>query len=288
MVRTVSISLPIYIWDSKDAYQSFSIFWHTLENWLLLSHIMPDSEDPLQYVFAALGTKSMEMHAQWMLTSSEEKQRATKAKASAFLDRIHQGMTHDVNTHVYLGELNDVVARPGEDPQDLIASIKTLMDCCKMINDEHHKHKPCCSIIRAYHHEGKLLGKLVAKPFTMPENKSPTAPNVWTQSTTTGIKWPTPAMIAMVTHQLHPPKTAPIAHNSNQPAEQTALHRIPGAPNATRLDTGDQNAVVASHFNQRMHLCQGMHPQLGHSMGGPDAHLGVTTATLGRVAKQMP
>ena len=32
-------------------------------------------------------------------------------------------MTHDVNTHVHLGELKDVVARLGEDPQDLIACI---------------------------------------------------------------------------------------------------------------------------------------------------------------------
>ena len=36
---------------------------HTLENWLLLNYILPDSEDHLRYVFAALGTKSLEMHA---------------------------------------------------------------------------------------------------------------------------------------------------------------------------------------------------------------------------------
>ena len=36
-----------------------------------------------------------------------------------------------------LGELEDIVARLGEeDPQDLIAHIKTLMDHCKMNNDE--------------------------------------------------------------------------------------------------------------------------------------------------------
>ena len=34
--------------------------------------------------------------------------------------------------------------------------------------------------------------------------------------------------------------------------------------------------MVASHLNQRMHLCQGMHLQLSHSMGNPDAHLGAT------------
>ena len=85
----------------------------------------PDSEDHLIYVFAALGTKSLEMHAQWMPMGNKQEQKATKAKASAFLDRIQQGMTHDVNTHVCLGELEDVVARPGQDPQDLITCIKT-------------------------------------------------------------------------------------------------------------------------------------------------------------------
>ena len=98
-------------------------------------------------------------------------------------------------THVCLRELEDVVARMGEDPQDLITGIKTLMDHCKMINDKHHKHELHCYIICAYCQEGKLLGKPIAKPsrhllaswltllwttlpFSMPENKSPTAPNL--------------------------------------------------------------------------------------------------------------
>ena len=169
--RTASISLPIYDWNSQDAYHSFSIFCRTLENWLLLNHIPPDSEDHLRYVFAALGTQSLEMHAQWMPTGSEEEQKVTKAKASAFLNCIQQGMTHDVNTHVCLGELEDIVARLGEDPQDLIAHIKTLMDCCEMINDEHRKHELCCRIICAYCHEEKLLGKLMAKLFKTPSNE---------------------------------------------------------------------------------------------------------------------
>ena len=75
-----------------------------------------DSDDHLRYVFAALGTKSLEMHAQWMPTGSKEEQKVSKAKASAFLNRIQQGMTHNVNTHVCLGELEEIVARPGEDP----------------------------------------------------------------------------------------------------------------------------------------------------------------------------
>ena len=78
------------------------------------------------------------------------------------------------------------------------------------------------------------------------------------------------------------------AHNSTQLAEQTALHVTPIAPNVTRQDTGDQNAMVASHSNQGMHLHQGMHPQLGHSMGSPDAHLGTTITAMGGVAKQTP
>ena len=73
--RTASISLPVYDWNSQDAYHSFSIFCCMLENWLLLNCIVPDSEDQLRYVFAALGTKSLEMHAQWMPTSSKEERK---------------------------------------------------------------------------------------------------------------------------------------------------------------------------------------------------------------------
>ena len=137
--QTASISLPTYNWDLKDAYHASSIFQCTLENWLLLNHIATDSEDHLQYVFAALGTKSLEMHAQWMPTGDEEEWRVTKVKASAFLDKIQQGMSHNVNTHVWLVELEDIVARPGEDPQVLVACIKILMDHCKMINNEHQE-----------------------------------------------------------------------------------------------------------------------------------------------------
>ena len=77
------------------------------------------------------------MHAQLMPPGDEEEQRATKAKASAFLKKIQQGITHDINTYVCLGELEDVVARLGKEPQDIVAHIKILMDCYEMINDEH-------------------------------------------------------------------------------------------------------------------------------------------------------
>ena len=109
----------------------------------------------------------------------------------------------------------------------------------------------------------------------MPGNKSPTAPNLWMLSARTSGEWPTPATTAMVTHHLHPLRNAPTAHNSTQLAEQNALHVIPTAPNVTRWDTGDQNAVVASHSNQGMHL------QLGHSRGSPDVHLGTTITAVG-------
>ena len=94
-----------------------------------------------------------------------------KAKASAFLDCIQQRMTHDINTHVHLGELEDIVARPREDPQDFITCINTLMDQCEMINDEHREQELHHCIIRAYCHEGKLLGKLMAKPFKTPSSE---------------------------------------------------------------------------------------------------------------------
>ena len=45
------------------------------------------------------------------------------------------------------------------------------MDCCEMINNEHCKHELCCHIVHAYHHKGKLLGKLMAKPFKTPSNE---------------------------------------------------------------------------------------------------------------------
>ena len=297
--RIASISQPVYDWNSQDAYHSFSIFCHTLENWLLLNHILPDSEDHLRYVFAALGTKSLEMHAQWMPTGSEEEQKVTKAKASAFPDCIQQGMTHDVNTHVCLGELEEILARLGEDPQDLVTRIKTLMDCWEMINDEHRKHELHHCIICAYRHEGKLLGKLMAKPFKIPSNEladiavnhfaiqqareqvSHSSKPVDTICQDQG-RQPTPATAAMVTHHLHPPRTVPTAPNSTQLAEQTAQHVTPIVPDVTKWDTGDPNAVVASHSNQGMHL------HLGHSRGSPDAHLGTTTPAKGGRTRQTP
>ena len=297
--RTASISLPIYDWNSQDAYHFFFIFCHILENWLLLNHILPDSKDHLRHVFAALGTRSLEMHTQWMPTSSKEEQKATKAKASAFLDCIQQGMTHDVNTHVHLGELEDIVARLGEDPQDLIACIKTLMDCCEMINGEHCEHELCHCIIRAYHHKEKLLGKLMAKPFKTPSNElAEIAVNHFAiQHAREQVSHSTKPVdticqdqrqTAHTSHSSHghtpsaPSKDCPNCTQQHPAGRANCPAHTPIVPNVTKWDTGDPNAMVASHSNQGMHL------HLGHSRGSPDAHLGTTTTTKGGRTRQMP
>ena len=168
-----------------------------------------------------------------------------------------------------------------------------------MINDEHCEHKLCHHIICAYCHEGKLLGKLMAKPFKIPSNElADIAVNHFAiqhaREQVSHSSKPVdtihqdkrqmvqPATTAMVTHHPHPPRTVPTAHDSTQQAEQTARHMIPIVPNVTKWDIGDQNAMVASHSNQGMHL------HLGHSRGSPDAHLGTTTTTKGRSTRQTP
>ena len=85
-----------------------------------------------------------------MPPGTEEVHTATKAKASAFLQKIQDGMTHEVNTHVGLAELEDITAKPNEDPQELMVRIKTIMDRCEMLNDAHREHELCCRIVHAY------------------------------------------------------------------------------------------------------------------------------------------
>ena len=70
--RSASISLPTYDWNTKDAYRTFTLFQQTLDNWLFLNRVKPDSEDHLCYVFAALRTKVLELHAQWTPPGTEE------------------------------------------------------------------------------------------------------------------------------------------------------------------------------------------------------------------------
>ena len=102
------------------------------------------------------------------------------------------------------------------------------------------------------------------------------------------LEQPTPATMEMVTHHLHPPWTAPIAHNSTQPAEQTAPHMIPIAPIVKRLDIGGLKCCSGKPLQPKNAPPPRNAPPLGHSIGSPDAHLGTTTATLDGVVKQMP
>ena len=62
--RSAPIALPSYEWESKDAYRTFTLFQKTLDNWLFLHRVKTDSKDHLRYVFAALGMKALEIHAQ--------------------------------------------------------------------------------------------------------------------------------------------------------------------------------------------------------------------------------
>ena len=169
--RSAPIALPTYDWESKDAYRTFTLFRQTLDNWLFLNRVKTDSEDHLHYIFAALGTKALELHAQWMPPGTEEVCKATKAKASAFLQKIQEGMTHEVNTHIRLAELEDITVKPNEDPQELMAHIKTIMDQCEMLNDAHQEHELCRRIVRAYRKDVQLLDKLMAKSFKTPSSE---------------------------------------------------------------------------------------------------------------------
>ena len=169
--RSALIALPMYDWESKDAYWTFTLFRQTLDNWLFLNRVKTDSEDHLCYVFTALGTKALELHAQWMPPGTEEVRKATKAKASAFLQKIQDGMMHKVNTHVRLAELEDITAKPNEDPQELVAHIKTIMDQCEMLNDAHREHELCRRIVCAYRNDVRLLDKLMVKSFKTPSSE---------------------------------------------------------------------------------------------------------------------
>ena len=208
-------------------------------------------------------------------------------------------MTHNVNTHVGLGELKEIVARLEEDPQDLITCIKTLMDHCELINDEHCKHELHHHIVHAYRHKGKLLGKLMAKPFKTPSNGladiavnhfaiqhareqvSYSSKPVDTICQDKG-RQSTQATAAMVTHHLHPPRTVPAAHDSTQPADHTVWHMIPIVPNATNRTLGTK---MPQWQATPIKECTS---HLGHSRGSPDAHLGTTTTAKGRATRQTP
>ena len=268
--QTASISLPIYDWDSKDAYCSSSIFRCTLKKWLLLNCIATNSEDHLWYVFAALGTKYLEMHAQWINTGDKEEWRVTKVKASTFFDKIQRGMTHDVNTHVQLGELEDVVARPREDTQDLVACIKTLMDHCKMINDEHWEHELHRHIVCAYCHEGKLLDKLMAKSFKTPSSKLTdiTVNHFAIQHTQEQVSHSSKPVDAICHDKCWGAHTSHDGNGHTPPAPsrdcpnctwQHPTARTNCPTRDSRCSKCDKIGHRVSHLQQRMHLCQRMH-----------------------------
>ena len=291
--RTASISLPIYDWDSKAAYHSFSIFWHTLENWLLLNCIPLDSKDHLRYVFAAWEPNPWRCMHNECLPAAKRNRKQPRQKLLPSLTKSNREW-HTTSTPMCALE-NSKILWPGLERTPKISlhasrhwrtsarwSVMSIesMNCITVSSVHTAMRESSLGNLWKSHSRHPPVSWLTSwwtiLPFSIPRNKSPTAPNLWMQSARTSGKWPTPATIAMVTHHLHPPRTAPTPHDSTQLAEQTALHVIPIALYATRWDTGDQNAMVASHSNQGMHL------HLGHSRGSPDAHLRTTITTMGQ------
>ena len=297
--RTASISLPIYDWDSQDAYHSFSIFCHTLENWLLLNCIPPDSEDHLRYVFAALGTKSLEMHAHWMPTGSKEEQKVTRWKLLPSLTESNREW-HTMLTPMCVLE-NLKILWPGWERTPKISlhasrhwwttvrwsmmsitstnciavsSVHTTMRENSMGNlwTSHSRHPPASWLTLPW----------TTLPSNIPENKSPTAPNLWMPSTRTRGKWPTSATTAVVTHHLHPSRTSQLHMTALSQQSKLSGMWFPLFQMWQDGTLGTKIAMVASHSSQETYL------HLGHSRGSPDAHLGTTKTAMGRVTKQTP
>ena len=168
-----------------------------------------------------------------------------------------------------------------------------------MINDEHCEHELCCHIVHAYCHEGKLLGKLMTKPFKTPSSElAEIAVNhfaiqhareqVSHSSKPVDTIHQDKGQTAHTSHSSHghtpsaPSKDCPNctqqhpAGRANCPAHDSCCSKC------NKMGHWGPNAVVASHSNQ------GMHPHLGHSRGSPDAHLGTTTTAKGRRTRQTP
>ena len=118
--RTASISLPIYDWEGK---RCIPLLLHLL---VYPGELVPPQPHhawqwgPPLICLCSPGNQipwdTCAMDAYWQWRGMESKM---EVKASAFFNGIQQGITHDVNTHVHLRELEDVEARPGEDPKIL-------------------------------------------------------------------------------------------------------------------------------------------------------------------------
>ena len=193
----------------------------------------------------------------------------------------------------------------GEDPQDLITCIKTLMDCCKMVNDEHCKHELHCRVVHAYCHEGKLLGKHMAKPFKTPSSElADIMVNHFTiQHAQKQVSHSTKPVDAICHDRCWAAHTS---HNSNGHTPSATSKDCPNwtwqhpasRTNYPTCDSCCSKCDKMGHWGPKCHggkplqprnaPHQGLHSQLGHSMGSLDAHLGTTITTLGGVAKQMP
>ena len=94
----------------------------------------------------------------------------------------------------------------------------------------------------------------------MPKNKSPTAPNLWMQFLMTSVKQPAPAMIGNDHPPPAPSKDCPNCTQQHPASRANCSAQDSHCSKCDKIDTGDQNAVVASHLNQGMHLCQGCAP----------------------------
>ena len=303
MARTTSISLPIYNWDSKDAYHSspyFGIPWRTGSSLTASCLTVRTTSDTSLQPWEQNAWRCM--YNGCLLAAKRNREQQRQKLLPSLTEYTREW--HMTSTPMCALE-NSRMLWPGWERTPKISlqasrhwwatarwsmMITASTSCITASSMHTAMRESSLGKIWQNHSRHLLVSYLTSlwttMPFSMPENKFPTAPNLWTQLAMTSIKQPTPVTMVMVTHHLHPPSTAPIAHDNTQPAEQTAPHGIPIAPNVTRLDTGDWNATVASHLNQEMHLCQGMHPQLGHSMGSPDAHLEATTTALAGVVNR--
>ena len=103
--RMVSISLSVYDWDSQDAYHSFPIFWHTLEE-LASPQPHPTRQwGPSQICFCNPGNQILGLACTMDTIQQQKGTESDQGKSFCLPWPNPTGMTHDINTHVHLGEL---------------------------------------------------------------------------------------------------------------------------------------------------------------------------------------